>query len=127
MLHARLTGDCRADQVIANDEIGGGAEISDHRHAREAEGEGDHPGAQRQMPDLVAARQNQNVLLGAFAKDLVSGTLRHVLLLKDESIPMLVRFDYTSLRLTNAYLGERPLPRGVPRPRNIITFGVIIT
>ena len=70
MLHARLAGHGATDQIVAQDEIGGRREIADGEKTEdEADGERRHPGLEGHVANLVAACQNDDVLLRAFAEN----------------------------------------------------------
>lgn len=77
VLHAGLARHGRADQVVAQHEIGGGGEVADREHAGKAERDRRHPGADGHVTNLVAARQDHDMLLRAFSEDAVFRTLRH--------------------------------------------------
>ncbi len=83
MLHAGLTGDRCADQVVADDEVGCCAEVSDRQQGGKADGQGDHPGADRHVTDILAACENQDMIACPFSKNLVFGSVGHLVLLKD--------------------------------------------
>ena len=77
MLHAGLACHGGADQVVAQDEIGGGGKVADGEHAGKAEADGGHPGADGHVTDLVAACQDHDMPLRALSEDAVFRTLRH--------------------------------------------------
>ena len=68
LLHARLAGRRGAEQVVAQHQVAGRQEVADgHRRERRA-GQGGDPRADREMPDLVAARDDDRVRLPAPAE-----------------------------------------------------------
>ena len=103
VLHPGLTGHRAADQIVAKDQVGGGAEVADRHDPGKAKGKRGHPGSDRHVADLVAARQDDDMLLPPLPEDLICCLARH------RRLPFrLGRFrpvawdDYTGLRLTTA-------------------------
>ena len=63
LLHARLARRAGADQVVAQDEVGGGEQVADGDREQRRAGEGGEPRPDGEMPDLVAARDDDRVRL----------------------------------------------------------------
>ena len=77
VLHARLPRHRRADQVVAQDEIGSGKQVTDGHGAGDTDTQRRHPRPDRHMPDLVAAGENQDMRLGTFSEYAVFRPVGH--------------------------------------------------
>src|SRR5690606_6003159 len=78
VLHARMARSCRADQIIADDEIGRRAEVTDGKYAERAGRECSHPRTHGHMSHLVAAGEDKHVLCLAPAKYAILFAPRHL-------------------------------------------------
>ena len=63
LLDARLASRARADQVVAQDEVGGGKKVADGNREQRRAGERGDPRPNGEVPDVVAARNDDRVRL----------------------------------------------------------------
>ncbi len=71
VLHACLPCHGGADEIVAQNQIGGGEKVTDREDAEERQCQRRHPRADRHMPDPVATGEDQNVFWGTFPEDAV--------------------------------------------------------
>jgi hypothetical protein len=82
MLHTRLPGHRRTDQVVAQHEIRGCAEIPNRHNAQQGHAQSSDPGAHGDMANGFAARENDGVgLFLAFAEYTAVLPVRHAIFL----------------------------------------------
>jgi hypothetical protein len=68
LLHARLARRVGADQIVAQDQIGGGGEIADRHGRNDRPRQRGHPRPDGEMADLVATRDDDCVRFAAFSE-----------------------------------------------------------